>query len=99
MPPGASCFGYFDHDADIGIIGREATLEAAFVAAAEATFALMSDLSHIRADVCIRGEIEEDDPELALVKWLNELVGTAWAEGLALASRPAATGTPESADR
>jgi SHS2 domain-containing protein len=81
-----SSFGYFDHDADIGVIGRGATIEAAFVAAAEATFAITTDLSRIRAETCIEIELEEDDLELALVEWLNQLLGGARAEELALAS-------------
>ncbi len=36
-------YGYFEHDADIGIIGRGATPEAAFESAAEAVFAIMAE--------------------------------------------------------
>jgi SHS2 domain-containing protein len=36
----AGSHDYFDHDADVGIVGRGSTLEEAFEAAARATFAL-----------------------------------------------------------
>ena len=40
---------YFDHEADIGIIGRGKTIEQAFINTAEALFAIMvDDLSQIK---------------------------------------------------
>ena len=42
------CHSYFDHEADIGIVGRGPTLEAALEAAAEATFAIMADLAAVQ---------------------------------------------------
>ena len=41
-------YGYFDHEADIGIIGRGETVEQACAAAAEATFAVMVDSAAVR---------------------------------------------------
>lgn len=73
---------YFDHDADIGIQGDGHTLEAAFVDAAKTTFALMTDLSAIHPDQSIQVAFEESDIELALVKWLNALLGEARSHGL-----------------
>lgn len=67
-------YNYFDHDADIGVSGRGATLEAAFEAAAMATFAIMADLSQVREARSVRFEFEEADPELALAAWLNRLL-------------------------
>jgi SHS2 domain-containing protein len=75
-------FGYFDHEADIGIAGRGRSLEAAFEAAAEATFAIMADLARVRPERAIRVEFEEADPELALVTWLNRLLAEARGAGL-----------------
>jgi len=75
---------YFGHDADVGVIGRGPTLEAAFVAAAEATFGVMLDPDNVRTDVSIHVTFEESDPELALVTWLNSLLAEAHAAGLAL---------------
>jgi SHS2 domain-containing protein len=70
-------YSYFDHDADVGIVGRGALLEEAFEAAAAAVFARMTDLSAVRAIESVRIEFEEADVELALVRWLNLLLGVA----------------------
>jgi SHS2 domain-containing protein len=78
-------YGYFDHDADVGVFGRGTTIEQAFENAARATFALMWE----PRDVAMREEIEvrfeEADVELALVTWMNALLGQAAARRLALA--------------
>jgi SHS2 domain-containing protein len=83
-PEAAADYGYFDHDADVGVIGRGATAAAALEAAAAATFALMADPSALRPRVAVRFELEEPDAELALVTWLNRLLAEARAAGLAL---------------
>ncbi len=70
-------FDYFDHDADIGIIGYGNTLEESFVQAARAVFAYMADLTAIKSKETISFEFEENDIELALVYWLNQLLGEA----------------------
>ena len=75
---------YFDHDADVGISGRGATMEEAFEAAARATFALMTDIAAVRPLASIRLEFEEADVEMALVRWLNLLLGHARSRGLVL---------------
>lgn len=84
MPAGLPRYDYFDHDADTGVIGRGHTLELAFVHAAEATFALMCDPLRVGEKERIDLEFDEDDPELALVTWLNQLLAQASARGLAL---------------
>jgi SHS2 domain-containing protein len=76
---------YFEHDADFGVIGRGATPEQAFVAAAESMFALQGDLAGVGASDAVTVEFEETDLELALVAWLNALLGQARARGLELA--------------
>lgn len=73
---------YFEHDADMGIVGRGATLEEAFEAAAQATFAIMTDLEAVRDERSVSLEFEEADIELALVRWLNLLLGLSHEEGL-----------------
>ena len=78
-------FDYFDHQADMGIIGRGATIEQAFEQAARAVFAYMADLSKVSAREVIHIEFEEKDPELALVEWLNQLIGESRQAGLLLA--------------
>jgi SHS2 domain-containing protein len=65
---------YFDHDADIGIIGRGNTVENCFEDAAFSMFSLMADLSHIHQIEIITFEFEEEDVDLALVTWLNLLL-------------------------
>jgi SHS2 domain-containing protein len=78
MGAGAS---YFEHDADIGVIGRGASLEEAFVAAAEAMFAIMTDIAAVRQLDSVPIEFEETDIEIALVRWLNLLLGSARERG------------------
>lgn len=73
-------YAWFDHEADIGIVGTGATVEEAFVAAAQATFALMVDPAHVASVLERSFSFDEADVELALVTWLNLLI----AEGLAL---------------
>ena len=68
---------YFEHDADVGVIGRGPTIEKAFESAAQAVFALVTDLDAIQANISIDFDFEEDDLELALVTWLNMLLGKA----------------------
>lgn len=75
-------YAYFDHDADIGIVGRGASVEAAFVAAAAAMFAIMADLPNIRSKASVAIAFEESDVEFALVTWLNRLLAEARGEGL-----------------
>ncbi|MEW6354004.1 MAG: archease [Pseudomonadota bacterium] len=75
---------YFDHEADIGVIGRGATVEAAFVAAAEAMFAIMADLAAVQPRQHIEFTFEEADVEFALVRWLNGLLAEARMRGLIL---------------
>ena len=73
---------YFDHDADVGVIGRGATVEEAFEAAARSTYALMTDIRAVRDERSVSLEFEEADVELALVRWLNLLLGLSHEEGL-----------------
>ncbi|HEY5612862.1 MAG TPA: archease [Lysobacter sp.] len=79
-----SGYGYFDHDADVGVIGRGDRLEAAFESAAAATFALMAEPAAVRADERLAVEFVEGDVELALATWLNLLLGEARRRGLVL---------------
>ncbi len=79
-------YAYFDHDADIGVIGRGVSVEAAFESAAAATFAIMVDPSTVRPSQAVSLDFEEADVEIALVRWLNALLGAAREHNLALAS-------------
>lgn len=68
---------YFDHDADIGIIGRGESIEKCFADAARVMFLLMVDVPNVRPTQIITFEFEEEDLELALVIWLNLLLAKA----------------------
>ncbi|SPE29324.1 conserved hypothetical protein [Burkholderiales bacterium] len=76
---------YFEHGADIGVIGRGPTVDAAFEAAAEATFAIQADLAQVHRIIIVPVQFEEGDLELALVRWLNSLLSAARCEGAILA--------------
>lgn len=76
---------YFEHDADVGVVGRGERIEDAFVGAARATFALMTEPGGVRRRDRIVVEFDEPDVELALVEWLNLLLAHAHDRGLALA--------------
>ncbi|HSN19229.1 MAG TPA: archease [Usitatibacter sp.] len=75
---------YFEHDADVGIVGRGERVEDAFVAGAQAVFALVSRLEDVRPLERIEVAFEEPDVELAFVTWLNRLVAESQARDLVL---------------
>ncbi|GIX28660.1 archease [Pelomicrobium sp. G1] len=77
----APTYDYFEHDADIGVIGRGRTVTEAFEAAARAMFAIMTDLAQVGQALTVQVEFEEPDVELALVTWLNRLLGAAREHG------------------
>lgn len=68
---------YFDHQTDIGIIGRGVTVETCFTDAARVMFSLMTDLSEVHLTQIISFEFEEEDLSRALVTWLNLLLSKA----------------------
>jgi SHS2 domain-containing protein len=76
--------GTFEHGADFGIWGRGESVTAAFCAAAEAMFALVTDLPAVKPGVKVFFDFVEDDVEMALVRWLNLLLFHAADQGLAL---------------
>ena len=73
---------YFDHGADIGIVGRGVPLEKAFENAATAMFAIMAEPGQVQLRERVVIGFEEADVELALVTWLNLLLGHARSRGL-----------------
>lgn len=79
-------YRFFDHDADIGITGYGPTQESAFVAAAEAMFAIMADISALSPSQCVAISFDESDLELALVTWLNLLLTEARERGIVFGS-------------
>lgn len=84
MSDASEAFGYFEHQADIGVIGRGATLEAALASAAAATFAIMCPPELVQPLTRLAVEFEEPDAEFALVSWLNLLLAHAREQGLVL---------------
>lgn len=72
---------YFEHIADIGVIGRGSTLTDAFVSAAEATFAIMAEAARLSETLSVEVRFKEGDDELALVTWLNRLLAEARVHG------------------
>lgn len=82
--PEQSDADYFEHDADIGVVGRGATLQLAFIDAARAMFAIQTEPGAVRALERVAIEFVESDVELALVTWLNGLLAAARGGGLAL---------------
>ena len=75
-------YAYFEHGADMGIVGRGERIEEAFEQAATAMFAIMADPAPIRPQTRVAIEFEEGDAELALVTWLNQLLGQARSRAL-----------------
>ena len=75
-------YAYFEHGADVGIVGRGRGVEQAFEHAATAVFALMTKLEEVRPQQGMAIEFEEADVELALVTWLNRLLGEARSRAL-----------------
>jgi SHS2 domain-containing protein len=75
-------FSYFEHDADMGVIGYGETMEQAFEAAAQAVFAIMTNLNGVQSRDEITVEFEEADPEFALVIWINLILGKARESGM-----------------
>jgi SHS2 domain-containing protein len=72
---------YFEHGADIGVIGRGAQLEDAFVDAACAMFAIMAEPGQVDETLSVEIRFEENDVEFALVTWLNRLLAEARLHG------------------
>jgi SHS2 domain-containing protein len=74
--------GYFEHDADMGVVGRGTRIEEAFENAAAAVFAMMTGLDQVMPQASVAIDFEEADAELALVIWLNLLLGQARSRAL-----------------
>ncbi len=68
---------YFDHKADVGIIGIGTTLPEAFEQAAKAMFDLMYDVEKVKPLEEIQVECEANNPEELFVEWLNALLAQA----------------------
>jgi len=65
---------HFPHQADMGIRGIGPTREAAFVQAALAMTAIVTDPERVAADISVAISCEAPDDEMLLVDWLNALI-------------------------
>lgn len=79
-----AAYEYFPHDADVGVIGRGARIEDAFAAVAAGMFALMVDPDTVADTDVVHVAFDEADIEIALLRWLNALLGEARVARLAL---------------
>lgn len=73
-PSSESGWEHFPHDADIGVRGFGATLEAAFEQAARALTAAVTDPQKVAARDVVEIVCEAPDREFLLVEWLNALI-------------------------
>ncbi|MDF3883370.1 archease [Cupriavidus basilensis] len=65
---------HFQHEADVGVRGIGATPETAFEQAALALTAIVTEVSHVRANNVVDIACEAPDLELLLVDWLNSVI-------------------------
>ncbi len=77
-------YDYFNHKADVGIIGIGTTLQEAFEQAAKAMFNLMYDVEKVKPLEEIKIECEANNSEELFVEWLNALLAQASIHELAL---------------
>ena len=70
-------FEYFDHKADIGIIGKGTNLQEAFEEAAKAMFNVMVDIEMVGPIKTIEIECSAENKEELLIEWLNKLLAEA----------------------
>jgi tRNA nucleotidyltransferase (CCA-adding enzyme) len=65
---------HFEHEADIGVRGRGATLAEAFAQAALSLTAIVTDPALVEPRIPVAIRCEAPDPEFLLVDWLNALI-------------------------
>lgn len=70
-------YTYFEGEHGVGVVGYGPTLERAFEGAAEAAFALVADLSHVRPQRTLPVSFIEADDARALTRWLDLLIAAA----------------------
>jgi SHS2 domain-containing protein len=69
-----AAFETFEHDADIGVRGRGATLAEAFANTGLALTSVATDPARVRETTSVAIACEAGDPESLLYDWLNALV-------------------------
>jgi tRNA nucleotidyltransferase (CCA-adding enzyme) len=70
----ATYWEHFPHQADMGIRGVGPTREAAFVQAALAMTAIVTEPEKVAADIAVTIRCKAPDDEILLVDWLNALI-------------------------
>ena len=65
---------HYEHKADIGIEGVGASKEDAFIQAAIALTAVITEPENVKAELSIEVHCEAPDDEILFVDWLNALV-------------------------
>ncbi|RLI67777.1 archease [Candidatus Heimdallarchaeota archaeon] len=70
-------FEYFEHEADVGIVGIGKTLEEAFEEAAKAMFNVEVDISRVECKEKVEVECSADNVEELFIEWLNSLLAEA----------------------
>ncbi len=79
-------FEYFDHEADVGVIGTGKTLEEAYEEGAKGVLELMADVEGIDVDREMDFECRSVDLEALFVDMINDLLAWRDIEGVFLAS-------------
>jgi len=67
-------FELLEHTADVGVIAYGADICQAFTNAGKALFSLITELEDVKEVLCRDIEINAQDRESLLVRWLNELI-------------------------
>ena len=67
-------YKYFEHEADIGIIGAGKTLEDSFTEAAKGMFKIMANIDKIRPEEEVDIKVKAKNKEELFIEWLNELL-------------------------
>ena len=75
-------FGYFEHIADVGIIGRGKTLERAFEEGAKAMFNVMVEIKKVAPKKTVKVSCSASNREELFVEWLNALLAQATIRGM-----------------
>jgi SHS2 domain-containing protein len=69
-----SSWSHYEHEADIGVLGIGKTKADAFIQAALAMTAIITQLDMVCPDCKINIDCEAPDDELLFVDWLNALI-------------------------
>ena len=77
-------FEYFEHLADMGIVGWGASLAEAFEEAAKAMFNLIVDIDQVKPSQRLPIHCRAEETEELFVEWLNQLLTEADINGLVL---------------